>query len=588
MLESKIIKKGENFKFLINGKEFSPIAYITYFEENNDFKKFSDQGYKLFSVNISFSNKAINSGTGIKIFTQGVFDVKDNPDYACVHEAFDRVLEACPEAYIFPRVYVTMPDWWIDENETEVVKTVASGKREALYSEKFREDGAKLLKELIDYIENSKYADRVFAYHISGGNTQEWFHFDLNGGYCENALKYFNKYLRERNLMEVTELPLLKECESEGEIEDELLIKYLEFANESVADTIEHFCKTAKETLNYKKIVGSFYGYNLEVMSPLWGTHKLSKLLSSKNVDFFSSPNSYNGIRSLGYDWGDMMPNESIKLHGKLPFMENDIRTHLTKYPADSRKGCDPERKYDVPVFKGPETEKLSLSAVNKSFARQITHKNGLWWFDMFGHWYNSPALLKAAENSLNAYNALDDNKSDLKAQVAMFTDENISSKFGSRSKLYSYPNIVRNVMIQSSVPFDIYLLNDFKNVLSNKNYKAFIFISYEKSELYSEAKKLCEKEKMPYMLFSNESESLNESNVRKFLKENGVHTYTDNSSILYVGNGYLAIHAINGGEKEITLPHIMKITDESGNSFETDKFKLNTEKFDTRIFKIE
>ena len=57
MTESRIIKKGDNFKFLINGKEYPPVAYITYFEENNDYEKFAEQGFKLYSVTISFANK---------------------------------------------------------------------------------------------------------------------------------------------------------------------------------------------------------------------------------------------------------------------------------------------------------------------------------------------------------------------------------------------------------------------------------------------------------------------------------------------------------------------------------------------------
>lgn len=587
MTESRIIKKGDNFKFLINGKEYPPVAYITYFEENNDYEKFAEQGFKLYSVTISFANKPINSGTGFKPFLKGIFDTENKPDFSSVDEAFEKILNACPDAYIFPRVYITMPDWWIEENGTEVIETPASGKREVLYSEKFREDAAKLLKELIAYIENSKYSDRVFAYHLSGGNTQEWFHLDLNGGYCENALKYFNKYLKERNSAEVSKLPSLKECENEGEINDENLVRYLEFANESVANTIEFFCKTAKEVLNYKKIVGSFYGYNLEVMSPLWGTHRLSKLLDSENIDFFSSPNSYNGQRNLGYDWYDMMPNESLKLHGKLPFMENDIRTHLTKYPEDARKGCDPERRYDVPVFKGPETEALSLSAVNKSFARQITHNNGMWWFDMFGHWYNSPALLKAAKNFLDAYSVLKAEEAILKTEIAIFVDENISSNFGSRSRLYTYPNVIREVMSKCSVPYDIFLLNDCKRVADEKDYKAFIFIASENSELYKSAKELYDNKNLPYILFSNETECLNKENIIKFLKAKGVHIYSESSDILYVGNGYLAIHAITEGEKEINFPKTLKLTDEFGNMLGKDRIKINMEKFDTKIFKI-
>ena len=55
MLESKIIIKNGNPVLLIDGKEFSPCAYITYFDQRNDYELFAEKGFKIYTVTISLA-----------------------------------------------------------------------------------------------------------------------------------------------------------------------------------------------------------------------------------------------------------------------------------------------------------------------------------------------------------------------------------------------------------------------------------------------------------------------------------------------------------------------------------------------------
>lgn len=593
MTESRIVKKNGNSFFEINGEIFPSCAYITYFDENNDYLDFAKAGYRLFSVTISFANQPINTQSGFSPNGCGIFDNKQEPNFKDVDNSINTILRNCPNAYIFPRVYVCMPQWWIDENPSETIDVPHGKKREALYSEKFRETAAKMLKKLIEHVNASKYADHVFGYQISGGNTQEWFHLDLRGGYHKNALPYFNKYLSKMHpeLYPCTELPNLNATFPDGFIKDKYLSAYFEFASDSVAETIEYLCETAKKADNYNKVVGSFYGYSLEVIYPLWGTHKLSKLLDSKNIDFFASPNSYAFSRALGEDWGDMMPTGSIKLHDKLCFMENDIRTLYSKSPGKSREGSDPYNVYTDAVWQGPPTEELSASALRKSFARQLTQKNGLWWFDMFGGWFATKKLKREVKTCLELYSALDKERdTDLNPEIAVFVDESVYTKLSSKSPAAVCVKRVRDILAKSGVSYHTYLIDDFKKLTEKGfGYKAAIFAIPCNDGLVVDALSYCDKHKISYLKFNKEKYIYTATEYRDFLKKCGVWSYLETEDVFYIGNGFFAIHATTAGEKEITFPKKVKFWSVFNNQeiFYTNKISIKMEQFETQLFEI-
>ena len=61
MKETKYIEKNGVPYFKVGEEEIPAVAYITYFEERNEYKKFTDLGYRIFSVSVSTASRAINS-----------------------------------------------------------------------------------------------------------------------------------------------------------------------------------------------------------------------------------------------------------------------------------------------------------------------------------------------------------------------------------------------------------------------------------------------------------------------------------------------------------------------------------------------
>lgn len=134
-MKSQIEFKNGTPYINIDGVLHSPLAYTTYFEECGEFSDFIKAGYRMFFVNISFTDLPINNVSGFSPFLTGVFE-NENPDYDEFDTIVRKIISECPDALIFPRINIAMPRKWIAENPSECVET-PSGMRESLCSERF-------------------------------------------------------------------------------------------------------------------------------------------------------------------------------------------------------------------------------------------------------------------------------------------------------------------------------------------------------------------------------------------------------------------------------------------------------------------
>ncbi len=593
MLKSHIeFKNGKPF-ISINGKLHAPVAYTTYFEECGEFSDFIKSGYKMFFVNASFTDLPINNMTGFSPFMTGVFE-RGKPDYSEFDGIVNKIISECPDALIFPRINISMPRKWLEGHPEETVET-AGEKRESLYSDLFLRDGAELLKTLVSHIRSQNYADRIAGYQLCGGTTQEWMHYDMTGSFSEMGLKKFKLWLKEK--YPETDIEGFSKDDLTNCVNSDAVSKFGEFCCEMAANTVQNFCCTLKEFINNEQIVGAFYGYNAFVNDYLLGLHGLRFIIDSPYIDFFSSPCGYDRNRELGIDWGDMLPSESVKFHGKQYFVECDVRTYLTRKMQDSRPGMYPDGIYlqfdengNRTVWSGPETKELSLSALYKTFAHQLTKGSGIWWFDMWGGWYHDEVIMQKMEKmKFIAESAIEkDNDCFPKPQTVFFIDEKAYLNNPRGSYFCHSVNDIRINMGNTGIPFDLCMVEDAEKVIHK--YSAAIFPSVFPSEEGEKAISLCEKLNIPYLLATKEKPCFTETELRNFLVSEGVHCYISDGSVIYCGGGFLGVHAVNEGEVKISLPQKYKVKSLFGTDFnecETDEIQIYLNKHNTAVFEL-
>ncbi len=574
----------------INGEPHAAIAYMTYLEKFNKYNDFASAGYKFFSVPILFSGRWISITDGLTPFKKGIFDEKGAPDFSLFDETVEKILEACPNAYIIPRVNISMPVWWEEENPDELNIKDGIPCRESFYSRKWHDDVSQFLREFTQYTNSCIYASHIVGYQIAGGQTEEWFHFDMNGGYGECAKPAFKafleKYYPETDYKGLPDLTLLNK--KTNYFNDEYLTLYIEFANFKIAQAISHFAGIVKEETGNNVVVGTFYGYTLEVTNSLQGTHALNYILKDKNIDFICSPNSYIGVRSPETDWTEMCPADSVRLHGKMCFQECDIRTHLTVPLSRKDPSTDPNGLLSAPIWQPRKSKYQAVNEIRKSFARQLIKGNALWWFDMWGGWYADADIMNEMATYKSIYEqSLTDAVRSSKAEVAVFVDES-AYKYLTNCSLRNIFHTQREELGLMGTPYDIYDVYDFEAVY--KNYKAIVLLSAAKTAYMENARYLCIINNIPYIMTSGLKEKFTVNELRAFCKANRVHIYCETDDIIYANENYICIYTVTAGKKTVNLGKKKIVSELLGGAYQcaADVFTVEMQKGETRLFRID
>jgi hypothetical protein len=398
----------------INDEPTAGMTYTAYGPSVEVFEDFAEEGVRLFS----FSATPTEAGYGLSRTT---WVAPGEYDYSQLDERALMVLQACPDAFIFPRIYLHAPPWWSEEHPDDlVIEELPDGTRQVFIhsggkpapswaSEAWRTDTIQAIERMVEHVEASPYADRVIGYHIASGTTEEWMMWGGNEGswvdYSPVNQTKFRAWLRskyetdvalqaawaDRNVtLETADIPSRAERErtSLGYLRDPAIeaavIDFYLYNSWLVADTINTFAAATKEIAGRNKVVGVFYGYLLQLI----GEHRmqnaghlaLDQVLTSPDVDFLTSPTSYM-FRDPGVGTSHFMSlTGSVRHAGKLWLDENDIRTSLA--PGEVG-GWGKQPTIDGDILQQ-----------NRELGNVIASGVGQWWFDVGRNRYDDPRLM--------------------------------------------------------------------------------------------------------------------------------------------------------------------------------------------------
>lgn len=536
-------------RLFVDGVPIAPDAYITYITPKACYEDFATAGYKLFSLPIFFSSKTLNEDAQYPAFSYALFE-SEEPRFDLVDEDFRKIIRACPDALIFPRVNISLSEAWERANPDELNdKGQVELHRPCFSSDKWAEETMRLYGMFIDHVKASDYADHVIGYQVAAGNTEEWIAHDRNGSTGKRSREKFAEWQA-----------LTGRCGSEE--------NYFEFLSDVVAQRICDLARFTKERAGRDSMVGSFYGYSLQFNPRTECHNSFIKVLECPDIDFICSPVSYEQGRRLGRDHSCFVPWSSLAHHGKLYFAENDTRTHLTRSPF-------PENPYfDQPVFCA-RTKYDTLEMIKLHYSRAMIYGYAHWWFDMFGGWFADSeymSLLKRlrdiSEQSL---------QKSLKGvcEIGVFIDEKAINNVSDEKLLANFRAYTRDVIGNIGAPIDCYIVEDYEQV--KDRYKAIIFLEACATERGERLKEDARSRGVGVFVINGDNYNEKPSVIREFCRGCGVHIYSNKDAVIYANESYLFVHSCSAGAPNINMPEgktLIPLLDCDGvNAYMPEKF---------------
>lgn len=532
---SEIIQKNGYPQLCIHGEIQDGLAYITYLTENNRYVDFAKAGYRLFSVPVFFGFNHLNEYSGLDVFKKGIFD-KDEPDFSVFYEDIKQILAACPNAYIFPRVNVSLSRDWELQNPDELCDPYPDGTaaRASLASDKWAVEVKREIRAFIAHVEESTYRAHIVGYQVAGGNTEEWLPLDKEKGISGRRVEEkFAKHVQEKGI-EASEPAFYR------------------FYSELVADRILEFSSLIKSLTERRLIVGTFYGYTFSCPDRTFGHHALLKILESEDVDFICSPLCYSNNRRAGRDHPYGPPVASVKHHGKLYFSENDTRTHLSR-------AVNGMEWYNTPVWFGPDKEG-TCNIIKMHAAKALINGHAAWWFDMWGGWFADDTYMTLLKDIRSLFEKSASAPIVSAAETAVFVDEECYALLSEPSVSLNVCFGIREALGKMGAPYDMYLSADAPSVMDR--YKAIISLVPIETESSRRVKALAEQSKRAILEITKDNYDITTRELREFLQGAGAWVYCERDAVIYANDRFMFLHTAEDGEYTLHVKHTETLVD--------------------------
>ena len=335
------------------------------------------------------------------------------------------------------------------------------------------------------YLENflryavSRYRDRIQAVILACGATDEWYDYS-NGTEDAERRAGWRAWQQAQGRPDPIDIPPMSVRDHMSHEDflrspenDMLALQYWQFVNDSVANTILTFAEIARPIVGDDIDIGCFYGYILEKSHRTLvscGHLAYEKVLDSPLIDFLISPGTYVD-RQIGGGSGFLIPSGTAAVRGKHLLHECDQRSHtsntyLSPYINLRIRGTWPD-------------EKSTVSGLKRETALGLIKRTHLWWFDMWGDFYQGEQVMKTLEKAQQIWKAHSAAPARDVCEVAMIVDPDSTYMINENNPMTSEVNLgTRNKLNRLGAPFEVYSFNDIPKIRNFDRYKLVIFTS--------------------------------------------------------------------------------------------------------------
>ena len=460
----------------------------------------------------------------------------------------------------------------------------------------WRQAAGEYLEAVVGHME-ARYGDRVKAYLLAGGQTDEWM--DYSRGVAGRAkTQAWKAWLRAHGKAEVP-VPALERLDRaafEGLIRDPAserdVIDYAQFTGDTVVDAVLGFAAKTRARIPRHRQIGMFFGYVLELTGSrlVWAGHlEYERLYASADIDFLISPGTY-GDRPMGGGSGFMVPNGTRRLNGKGFLHEIDHRTPTYNCALDEFVSIG----WMVPWKDQAETD----AGLKREFALAIVNQASLWCFDMWGGVFKTPETMKVVARSKKLWDDFAALPLKSRAEVALVVDPQsarlLNDQHPAVPKIYQG---TRNALNRLGAPFEVFSFNDLPRA-DLTPYKVLVFpglfeVTPEKRETLTkfalagnrsvvfvyapgisdgkslDAGRVKELAGVPFKtkevkatprdgwtaVYLPDFDAVTPQALRRVAAAAGVTLYCEDAVPVYANERLVAIHVAKGGGRTVTLP---------------------------------
>ncbi|HPA18825.1 MAG TPA: hypothetical protein PLU30_13830 [Verrucomicrobiae bacterium] len=518
-------------------------------------------------------------------------------DFDSLDRHFNDILAANPHAKFVCKIDLNTPAWWPrwlgqskvrDDSFTKLGKVAGS--------EEWRRETREYLQAFLRYTE-AKYRDKIVGYMLACGNTNEWQDMSM-GEESASRRQAWRKWMIGKGFPDPIDIPpaSVREHVSNGifrdPVDDAMAINYWRFHHWLIGDAILWFASSAQEILQHRVPLGTYSGYVLEHATGrlLYEGHlDFDRVFSSPLLDFIETPGSYHD-RQLGGASGFMVCLDSLNLHGKRLIHQFDHRTHTARsvtllgLPIPGHKDGFPD-------------EKATIAGMRRDFAMALVRGTSLWWFNMFGHWFDGKPVMDSIAQMRDIWERCADDSAKSVAQVAVLVDaESMFYVDGNARILDGLLSRQRFGLGRMGAPYEIYSFADlprldlsrFKLILLPNLFvvddakrrwlrskvcaggKTVVWVHapgiiadgrYDPANVKDltgiplEAQALTTQPMDGWRSVLSPEPNLSAETLRHLASEAGVHIYCDAGEPLYANGRFVALHSLSGGRRTIKLP---------------------------------
>lgn len=464
------------------------LAYRSFHMPVNTISKFASAGYDTVCV---FPAHTRNSrGTPYSQYDP-TWLWYDKIDFSPFDKMIEDISEAMPGARFLCMIDLNSPCWLEHMNAYSCADSFNNlGK--AVHNQDWLQATTDYLRTFMKYADE-KYGDRVAAYVLACGATDEWYDYSDGTDNAERR-RAWREWRMKKGRPDPVDIPpqsvrdrasfedFLRDPESDG-----LAMEYWHFCNESIADTILHFAKEAREVVKDRAQIGCFYGYILEKTDHTLvscGHLEYERVLDSPDIDFLISPGTYRD-RPMGGGSGFLIPEGSASVRGKRLLHECDQRTHTSNH------FLLPYITLEMPS--AWKNERETVAGIKREASLGMINGTHLWWFDMWGDFYQGEAVMDTLAQVRTLWDTYHtDNLSDM-SEIAMIVDPESTYMVNQNHPAVKEMNLgTRNKLNRVGAPFDVYSFRDIPKIKDFSRYKLVIFtslfdISGEKAEIMNQ-----------------------------------------------------------------------------------------------------